>query len=68
MLKVAVIGLGNIGNTHAPIYKSDPLANLVAVCDIIKEKADKAAERYGVRAYYSVEDLLKHEELEAVSV
>jgi UDP-N-acetylglucosamine 3-dehydrogenase len=68
MLKVAVIGMGGIGNTHAPVYKSDPLAELVAVCDIIKERADKAAEKYGVRAYYSVDDLLKNEELDAVSV
>ena len=42
MLKVAVIGLGNIGNTHAPVYQADPLAELVAVCDIIPERADKA--------------------------
>jgi UDP-N-acetylglucosamine 3-dehydrogenase len=68
MLKVAVIGLGNIGNTHAPIYQSDPLSQLVAVCDIIKERADQAAERYGVRAYYSVEELLRNEALDAVSV
>jgi predicted dehydrogenase len=68
MLKVAVIGLGGIGNTHAPVYMSDPLAELVAVCDIIKERADKAAEKYGVRAYYSVGDLLKNEELDAASV
>ncbi len=68
MLKVAVIGMGNIGNTHAPVYKADPLADLVAVCDIIPERADKAAERYGARAYYSVEEMLKHEQLDAVSV
>ena len=68
MLKVAVIGLGNIGNTHAPIYVGDDLANLVAVCDIIKERADKAAGRYGARPYYSVEELLKNEELDAVSI
>jgi len=67
-LKVAIIGMGNIGNTHAPVYKSDPLAQLVAVCDVIKEKADKAAERYGARAYYSVEEMLKNEEIDAVSV
>jgi len=67
-LKVAIIGLGNIGNTHGPVYKSDPLADLVAVCDIDKGRADKAAERYGVRAYYSVEEMLKHEEIDAVSV
>ena len=68
MLKVAVIGMGNIGNTHAPVYQADNLAELVAVCDIIKERADRAAERYGVRAYYSVEEMLRHEELDVVSV
>ena len=68
MLKVAVIGVGNIGNIHAPNYKSDPLSELVAVCDIIPERADKAAAKYGVRAYYSVEDLLRHEHLDAVSI
>jgi predicted dehydrogenase len=68
MLKVAVIGMGNIGNTHAPVYKADPLAELVAVCDIIQERADKAAERYGVPAFYNVDDLLRNVELDAVSV
>ncbi len=67
MLNVAVIGMGNIGNTHAPVYQADPLANLVAVCDIIPERADRAAARYGVRAYYSVADLLANEALDAVS-
>lgn len=38
MLNVAVIGMGNIGNTHAPVYQADPLANLVAVCDIIPDR------------------------------
>ena len=46
-LKVAVVGMGSIGNTHARCYKENPLAELVAVCDLVKEKADKAAERYG---------------------
>jgi predicted dehydrogenase len=68
MLKVAIIGMGNIGNTHGPVYKADPLADLVAVCDIIPERADKAAARYGARAYYSVDEMLKHEQLDAVSV
>jgi predicted dehydrogenase len=68
MLRVAVIGMGNIGNTHAPVYKADPLAELVAVCDIIKERADKAAERYGVPAFYSVDELLRNIELDAVSI
>jgi predicted dehydrogenase len=50
-LKVGIVGMGGIGNLHATCYKNDPLAELVAVCDIIKEKADKAAERFGVKAF-----------------
>ncbi|MEM7133861.1 MAG: Gfo/Idh/MocA family oxidoreductase [Chloroflexota bacterium] len=68
MLKVAVIGLGGIGNTHAPIYQASDKAELVAVCDIIKEKADAAAEKYGVPAFYSVDDLIKHADIDSVSV
>ena len=50
-LKVAVVGMGGIGNTHARCYKENPLAELVAVCDLVKEKADKAAEEFGCRAF-----------------
>jgi predicted dehydrogenase len=58
MLRVAVIGAGPIGNRHADIYKADPLAELVGICDIIKEKADAAAERLGIPAFYSVPEML----------
>ncbi|MCB0159938.1 MAG: Gfo/Idh/MocA family oxidoreductase [Caldilineaceae bacterium] len=68
MLKVAVVGLGNIGNTHADVYAADDLAELVAVCDIIPERADKAAAKHGVKAYYSVQEMLAAEKLDAVSV
>ncbi|MFN2200161.1 MAG: Gfo/Idh/MocA family protein [Caldilineaceae bacterium] len=68
MLKTAVVGLGNIGNIHADVYTADGLADMQAVCDIIPERADKAAEKHGVRAYYSVDELLQNEELDAVSV
>ncbi len=59
VLQVAIVGLGNIGNTHGPVYQKRPDVKIVAVCDIIKEKADKASERYGAPAFYSVQDMLK---------
>ena len=68
MLKVAVIGLGGIGNTHASVYQEDNLAQLVAVCDISKERADRASAQWGIPAYYSIDDMLRHESLDAVSV
>ena len=50
-LNCAVVGMGGIGNTHATCYKNDPLANLIAVCDIVKEKADAAADISGVQSF-----------------
>jgi predicted dehydrogenase len=58
-LRVAVVGMGNIGNVHAGCYMKNPLSKIVAVCDIIKERADTAAEAYGCPAFYSIKDLLK---------
>jgi predicted dehydrogenase len=58
-LRVAVIGMGPIGNRHAGIYKQAPLAELVGVCDRVKERADDAARRLGVPAFYDVDTMLK---------
>jgi predicted dehydrogenase len=58
MLRVAVIGMGPIGNRHADIYKADELAQLVGVCDIDRARADTAAERLGVPAFYDAPSVL----------
>ncbi len=68
-LKVAIVGVGNIGNTHAPVYMENTDTKIVAVCDIVKEKADKAAQQYGAKAFYSVKEMLASEiQLDLVSV
>lgn len=58
MLRVAVVGLGPIGNLHCRHYLSSPLCELVGVCDIIRERADAAAQRFGAPAFYRAKDLL----------
>lgn len=58
MLRVAVIGMGPIGNRHADIYKADALAELVGVCDIRKDRADAAAKRLGVPGFYDAAKML----------
>ncbi|ALS28347.1 oxidoreductase [Paenibacillus sp. 32O-W] len=57
-IKAAVVGVGNIGSIHADVYNGHPQAELVAVCDIVKEKADAAARKFGCRAFYSVEEMI----------
>jgi len=57
-LKVGIVGVGNIGSIHAGVYKKNPKVEIVAVCDIVKEKADAAAEKFGGKAFYSVQEML----------
>ncbi|OGV69554.1 MAG: oxidoreductase, partial [Lentisphaerae bacterium RIFOXYA12_FULL_60_10] len=58
MLRVAVIGMGPIGNRHAGIYKENPKVQLVGVCDRNRERADAGAARLGVPAFYDTPDML----------
>ena len=67
-LRVGLVGMRGIGNTHAQAHTQDPLSNLVAVCDVVEERADAAAEKYGVPAYYSLTDMLRNEDLDIVDV
>ncbi|MBE0698179.1 MAG: Gfo/Idh/MocA family oxidoreductase, partial [Anaerolineaceae bacterium] len=67
-LNIGLTGLRGIGNLHAQCHSQDPLANLVAVCDVVKERADAAAAKYGVRAYYSLKDMLANQDLDIVDV
>jgi len=67
-LRVGVVGLGGIGNQHSDCHMNDPLSQLVAVCDVVKEKADATAEKHGVKAYYSLKDMLANEDLDIVDV
>ncbi|MDQ1256810.1 MAG: Gfo/Idh/MocA family oxidoreductase, partial [Candidatus Hydrogenedentes bacterium] len=68
-LKVGVVGLRGIGTSHTDCHMADPLSNLVAVCDVVKERADTVAAKHGVRAYYSLKDMLANEpDLDIVDV
>jgi predicted dehydrogenase len=68
MLRVAIIGMGPIGNRHADMYRLTPLAELVGVCDIIPERADRAGARLGVPAFYSAPEMLARLKPDLVSV
>src|SRR5215207_10094314 len=68
MLRVCVIGMGPIGNLHSRIYKDDPLAQLVGVCDVRKDRADAAASRLSVPAFYDAEKMLAELKPDVVSI
>lgn len=65
-LRVGVIGCGRISVRHLLPLTSIEEVELVACCDIKKERADEAASQYGIKAYYSCEEMIKEENLDAV--
>lgn len=70
-LKVGIIGCGGIANgKHLPSIASTKLADVVAFCDIVIERAEEAAKKYGVagaKTFKDYHDLLKLD-LDAVYV
>ena len=68
MLRVGIIGCGNIFTMHATSTAHLKNAQLVAVCDVKKDRADKAAKKYNVKAYYDYKELIANEKLDVVHV
>ena len=68
-LKIGIIGTGQIGKNHIRRYQEIPEAEIVAVCDLNLEEAQRVAGEYGIgRALEKYEDLLAIDEIEAVDV
>ncbi len=71
-LKFGIVGCGVIANKkHMPSLKNQPEVELVAFCDIDKEKAEKAAAEYGTpnaRVYTDYRELMKDKSIDVVHV
>ena len=65
-LRVGVIGCGRISVRHLLPLTSIEEVELVACCDNKPERADAAAKEYGIKAYYSYEEMIEKENLDAV--
>ena len=57
MLKVAVVGVGNISGAHIPCWIAMEDAELVAICDIRQECLDKYPD---IKGYLDFEELLEY--------
>lgn len=71
-VRVAIIGCGGIANgKHMPSLSKVEEVEMVAFCDLIKERAEKAAKDYGTaeaKVYTDYKELLKDESIEIVHV
>lgn len=66
-VKFGIIGCGRIAQRHAKHISTH--GALEAVCDVDQNKADALAKEYGVKAYYTIDDLLENEpSIDVVSI
>lgn len=70
MIKFGLLGCGRIAKRHSDLLGGGHIAGakLVAVCDEVRERADAVAARFGVPAFYNIDEFLGQKDLDAVSV
>lgn len=66
---MGIIGTGSISHSHMAGYRALGSAEVCAACDIDEKRVRAFAEQYGIpRVYTDYNEMLKREELDAVSV
>lgn len=66
-IRLGIIGCGVIGTSHVTNATKSPLVELVAVADVMEERARATAEKFNIPSFYkNDEDLLNNEQIEAV--
>lgn len=67
-LLFAIIGCGRIAKNHLGPITEIQGAKLVAVCDLISERAESYAQKYNVPAYTNYHTMLKTEKIDVVCI
>lgn len=67
-MRFAVIGCGRIAPKHAESIVALEEAELVAVCDVVPEKAQAFADKYGAKPYTSYQEMLEKEAIDVVTI
>jgi predicted dehydrogenase len=69
LLRAGLIGCGFISQQHLPAWQASPDAELVAVCDANRARAEERARQFGIdRVYEDVATMLESEQLDCVDI
>lgn len=66
--RFAIIGASRIAKSHIDAILDSPNMELVAICDIVKEKAEAYAKLAGCNAYPNHQDMLQKENIDIVTI
>ena len=67
-IRAGVIGCGKVGPFHAAAYQKIENCELYAVYDVQEDRAEAFAKKYNVKAYTSIEAMIKESGLDVVSI
>src|SRR5262245_20039574 len=68
-VKVGIVGLGLVCDSHIKAYIAHPDAEVIAVCDLNAERAKAVADEYGIDRYYtSYDDMLHDPDINTVDI
>jgi len=70
MIRFGLLGCGRIAKRHSELLGGNHIdgASLVAVCDPVRTRADAIAAKFGVPAFYDIDDFLNRKDIDAVAV
>lgn len=70
MIRFGLLGCGRIAKRHSELLGGNHIerASLVAVCDIVKPRADALAAKFNVPAYDDLDEMLGRKDIDAVAV
>ena len=67
-VRVAVIGVGELGSRHARLYSELDTADLIGVADIASDRCHHISEQYGVRGVTDFKELIADVQAASVAV
>ena len=67
-IRFGIIGCGRIAPKHAESIVALPDAELVGVCDIVPERAQAFADKYGAVPYTAYREMLERSDLDVVTI
>src|SRR5260370_38084346 len=67
-LQSAMVRCGKVAATHALAYRALRNSDLVSVCDVAPERAQGFADKFQVRGYTDLAEMLQREKVDVLSV
>jgi predicted dehydrogenase len=70
MIRFGLLGCGRIAKRHSDLLGGNHIqgARLVAVCDLVRARADAIAAKFGVPVHYDMDEFLARKDIDAVAV